>query len=145
MMTAAMPRSARSKKDRERSKQPMAKRSSVFTRLRDGSDLPLKRKLPASRLFLYLFCVCFASITLIWLQLAIDNLSGQIEELDQRKQTLQSRNEYLKLNLEKNTSYEEIYPIVKSNYSMDLHSSEPVMLEVPESVLLDKKTDASQR
>jgi len=122
-----------------RKKQPMATRPSALQRLAENTDLPLKRRFPAKRLVLTLIIFCTGAISMIWLQLKIDNLSTQIKELEEKKLAVQSMNHYLRLKLEKSTTYDDIYPLVKSRFGMDLQSAEPVILEVPDDALFNNK------
>lgn len=116
------------------SRKPMASRQSPLRKLADNSDLPLKKKLPAKRLFLLLCGACSAAILLILLQLRIDGLAAEIKVLNEKKLALQSKNRHLRQEIDRATTFDAVYPVVNEKFGMGLHS-EPVLLEVPNGIL----------
>ena len=102
-------------------------------------SLPLKPHIPIKRVLLILTMLCTALILLIWLQIQIDNVSSSVKELEQKINDQQSINRYATQDIDKATTYEIIYPIVKSRFNMDYPTTPQIPLRVPGEVLSGKK------
>jgi len=113
----------------------MATKLSPFWGLHEKTMLPFKKKMPIKRVVITLSITCLAAISIIWLHVKIETLSNKIKGYDQKRNTLQSANRYMRMQFEKSISYEDIYSIVQSKFGMDLQSSEPIILEVPDNLL----------
>ena len=83
--------------------------------------------------------LCTALILLIWLQIQIDKVSSGIKELEQKINDQQSINRYTTQYIDKATTYEIIYPIVKSRFNMDYPATPKIPLQVPGEVLSENK------
>ncbi len=118
---------------------PMAQKISTLNKFHDTAVLPLKKKMPIKKLALALTCLCLAAMTMIWLQLQIDNLSQQITSLEQQRNDMQSANRFLRQELDESINFNEVFGIVNSQYGMDFPApeSEQVILEVPDNILLE--------
>lgn len=104
-----------------------------------SQTLPLKPRIQIKRVLLFLTMLCTALILLIWLQIQIDNVSSSIKELEQNINDQQSINSYAAQDIDKATTYEIIYPIVKSRFNMDYPATPQIPLRVPGEVLSGKK------
>ena len=113
--------------------------SGGMTGIKKANNLPLKNHVSIKKVLLILTVVSTAFILLIWLQIQIDTISGNVQELNQNINDQQSNNNYKKSELEKATTYEIIYPIVKSKFNMDFPESPKIILPVPEEVLTQNK------
>ncbi|KPK89315.1 hypothetical protein AMJ80_09970 [bacterium SM23_31] len=105
----------------------------------DSHSLPLKQHVPIKRIFMILTMLCTALILLIWLQIQIDKVSSGIKELEQKINDQQSINRYTTQYIDKATTYEIIYPIVKSRFNMDYPATPKIPLQVPGEVLSENK------
>jgi len=104
----------------------------------DTTVLPLRAKFPIKRVLFLLITLCAALIALINLQIQIDSVSSRIKDLKQAKNSLLSNNQYLRREIDRGTSFDEIYPVVKEKFGMDFLSSEPVIIEVPENIIKNR-------
>lgn len=101
--------------------------------------LPLKNRGFLKKVLFVLAIVSTAFILLIWLQIQIDAVSVNVQGLQQKINDRQSNNNFKKSELEKATTYEIIYPIVKSKFNMDFPETPKIMLPVPDEVLSRNK------
>ena len=104
-----------------------------------SKDLHLKNHISLKNVLLILAIVSTTFILLIWLQIQIDSFSADVQGLKQKINDLQSNNNYKKSELEKATTYDIIYPIVKSKFNMDFPESPKIILPVPDEVLSQNK------
>jgi len=104
-----------------------------------AKELPLKNHVSLKKVLFILTIVSTTFILLIWLQIQIDGYSGNVQDLKQKINDQQSNNNYKKSELEKATTYDIIYPIVKSMFNMDFPESPIIILPVPDEVLSQNK------
>ena len=104
-----------------------------------AKELPLKNRGSLKIILFVLAIVSTAFILLIWLQIQIDAVSGNVQGLQQKINDRQSNNNFKKSELEKATTYDIIYPVVKSKFNMDFPESPKIILPVPDEVLSRNK------
>ena len=102
--------------------------------------LPLRRHFPIRRVLTILTVLSCSLLLLIWLQIQIDNASVRIKELEQRINDQLSTNRYTRSEIDIETTYDLLYPIVKSRFGMVFPVSSPeIIMPVPEEVLSHEK------
>ncbi len=83
----------------------------------------------------YLLSGCIGLIILIWINIQVNRVSVQITELEATMNNQESLNQYEKLEINRLSSFDKIYPIVNEKYRMDYPPTEHKILVVPEELI----------
>ena len=116
-----------------------ARNSTGMPGIKKTNELPLKSHASLKKILFVLAIVSTAFILLIWLQIQVDAVSGNVQELRQKINDQQSNNNFKMSELEKATTYDIIFTIVKSKFNMDFPESPKIILPVPDEVLSQNK------
>ncbi|MCP4726559.1 MAG: hypothetical protein GY863_16055 [bacterium] len=83
----------------------------------------------------YLMAGCIALIFLIWINIQVNNVSVQVTELEERMNNQESLNQYEKMEINRLSSFDIIYPIANEKHGMDYPPTEHKILVVPENLI----------
>lgn len=102
-------------------------------------DLHFNKRPKIGKMILGLFLICFILVSYIAIHLEIDKFSMKNAKMFEQIKSQDNKNQYDKLELEKLSSFDVIYPLVKSKYGMDHPKVEPKILLVPSNLTPNKE------
>ncbi len=119
--------------NRPRSRHKRTNDSFLFLKNTDG--IPFKSQVKVKTMILILILSCSALILLVWLNIQIEKVSLSIDNLVAQKNNQENINHYEKLEIDRLSSFDKIFPVVNSKFKMDYPSKELKILVVPQKLI----------
>jgi len=99
----------------------------------------LKPPLPIKKFIFYLTVLVCALVALIWVKINVDNTAQKVKNLQKEILDQQSKNQYTQRELDRESTYEIIYPYVSTRLGMELPKMPKILVSVPEHVISPEK------